>query len=124
MFDPSGKRTNPNPVARDHAEKPAKIRLRLNQCQCHGRSFFGGIRRDPEQNNPTASRQPVAENEIAEILVERQEDSLLVRAESRDFLIRDARAFFSDREDVPTGLSQRLQRRPGKFSSASILMQF
>jgi hypothetical protein len=118
-------RPNPNPVPRDYAERPAKIRLRLNQRQCHVRSLFGGVRRDAEQDNPTARRQPAAENELAEILVERQEDSLLLCAKSGDVLIRDAGALFSDREDVPTRLSQRLQSRPrGKFSPARILMRF
>jgi hypothetical protein len=54
------------------------------------------------------------EDELAEILVEREEDSVLVRTESGDLLIRDAGAVFSDREDVPTRLSQRLQGRPRK----------
>jgi hypothetical protein len=54
------------------------------------------------------------EDELAEILVEGQEDSLLVRAESGDLLIRDAGTLFSDREHVPTCLPQRLQSRPRK----------
>ena len=41
-------RANPNPVSSDYAERPGKIRLRLNQGQGQFRSVFRGIRRDAE----------------------------------------------------------------------------
>jgi hypothetical protein len=68
--------------------------------------------RDPEQHDPAARRQSPAENDFAEILVEREKDPLLLRAESGNVFIRDAGAFFSDREDVPPRLTQGFQSRP------------
>ena len=62
------------------------------------------------------------EDEFAEILVERQEDSLLVRTESGDYLVQDTGALFSDREDIPTRLSERFQGRPrdGKMDAEQL----
>jgi hypothetical protein len=115
-------RPNPNPVPRDYAERPAKIRLRLNQRQDHVRSLLRGIRRDAEQDNPAPRRQPAAENELAEILVERQEDSPLVRAESRDFLIRDTGHSSAIEKTSQPAFCSTSRAGRGKFSSARILM--
>ena len=71
-------RPNPNSIPRYDAEGPAKIQLRLGQRKRNLRSLLRGFRRDAKQDNPTTSRQASAENELAEILVECQKDSLLL----------------------------------------------
>jgi|HubBroStandDraft_6_1064221.scaffolds.fasta_scaffold1749727_2 hypothetical protein len=58
------------------------------------------------------------ENQLAEILVEREEDSLLVRTEPGDILTWYAGALLRDREDIPASLSTAPIAGRGKFSSA------
>jgi len=107
-------RPDPNPVSCDHTETAAKIRPGLNQRQREVGSLRGRVRGDTEQNNPTARRQATAEHKFAEIFFERHEYPLLIRAESGDVFIRDAGALFSNREDIPARISQRVESWPRK----------
>jgi hypothetical protein len=54
-------------------------------------------------------------NKLAEILVEGEKDSLVLRTKSGHFLIRDAGAFFGHREHIPAGNSQCRKGWPRKI---------
>lgn len=104
-----------NAVASDNVEGPAKIRLRFDQGQREVSSLFGRFWRDAEQDHTAAGRKSAPEDEFAEIVVECQKDCLLVRTETGDFFIWYTWAFFRNREDLPTRLSQRVEGRPRKI---------
>lgn len=60
--EPRAHRPNSNPVARDDAERPVKIRVRLDQRQSYIRGFLGGLWNDAEEDDAAASRKPATEN--------------------------------------------------------------
>lgn len=101
-----------NSLSSDDAKSPAEVGLRLKQCHggvCYFVSRFGS---EPEQDDTTSRWKPSVENKLAEILVEGKQDSLALRTNSGNILIRDARAFFSHREYLPACISKCRQGRP------------
>ena len=75
-----------NAFTRDDAERPAGC--------------------NPEENNATTRRQSKKENELTEILIEREKDPLLARAHCGDFHVGDAGTFLGDLKYFPPGFSQ------------------
>ena len=83
-----------NPIPCDDTKSPAEVWLRLHQCQGDVGGFFGKVGNQSEQDDPASGRKSSAEDELAEILVEGQKDSLAFSTEGGYFLIRDTGAFF------------------------------